>query len=112
MPFPDADRATISEDKIRDYLLNRDHPVGKSKAEWFASLGYTVDHWQDLRDDLLQIARTCENFSAVSSPFGVKYISVGKIGREGHRTATVLIVWLIEGNSLPRLITAYRGDES
>lgn len=112
MPFPDANRAIVSEDKIRDYLLNRDHPVGKSKAEWFASLGYTIDSWQDLRDDLLQIARTCENFSAASSSFGVKYITVGKIGREGQQMATVLIVWLIEGNSLPRLITAYPGDES
>ena len=111
MAFPDADQAIATQDKICDYLLNRDHPVGGTKAEWFASLGYTIGNWQDLRNDLLQIARACDDFFAVPSPFGVKYVTKGQIGQEGHRTATVVAVWIIEGNSLPRLITAYPGDD-
>jgi hypothetical protein len=89
--FPDAGRAVASREKICGYLLNRDHPVGGPKVEWFASLGYTVEFWEDLRADLLRIARTCEDFSAVSSPFGVKYLTQGTIGHEGYGTATVVI---------------------
>ncbi len=112
MPFPDADRAIASQEKICDYLLNRGHSVGSPKAEWFASLGYSLTNWMDLRDDLQEIARTCEEFVAVPSSFGVKYITEGVIGCEGYRTASVLAVWMIEGNSAPRLITAYPGDDS
>lgn len=112
MPFPDADQAIASRDKICDYLLNHNHPLGGPKAEWFESLGYTLNNWRDLRDDLLEVARTCEKFNAVSSPFGVKYRTIGRIGRTSGRTADVLAVWIIEGNSSPRLITAYPGDDS
>jgi hypothetical protein len=48
MPFPDAEHAVVSEAKVRDYLLNANHPVGGPKAAWFASIGYTVDNWEDL----------------------------------------------------------------
>jgi len=110
MPFPDADRAIVGRDKVCDYLLNRSHPIGGPKAEWFELLGYDRSNWQNLRDDLLEIARTCEDFVAVSSSFGVKYVTKGVIGRGDHHN-TVLAVWMIETNSPPRLITAYPGDD-
>ncbi|MEO2032054.1 MAG: DUF6883 domain-containing protein [Planctomycetaceae bacterium] len=48
MPFPDAEHAIVTGEKVRDYLLNPNHPVGGPKATWFASLGYTTDNWQEL----------------------------------------------------------------
>ncbi|MEX1027794.1 MAG: DUF6883 domain-containing protein [Candidatus Paceibacterota bacterium] len=109
MPFPDAEHAIVTEAKVRDYLLNPNHPVGGPKAVWFASIGYTMDTWQDLAGDLLRLARTVDDFVAKSSPFGVKYEVSGGIGRPGHRPADVISVWIVEENSLPRLITAYPG---
>jgi hypothetical protein len=109
MPFPDAEHAIVTEEKVRNYLLNPIHPVGGPKATWFATLGYTIDNWQDLVDDLLRLARTVDAFVAKPSPFGVKYEVSGKIGRPGHRPADVLTVWIVEENSVPRLITAYPG---
>jgi hypothetical protein len=73
MPFPDAERAVVTEEKVHDYLLNPNHPVGGPKAAWFASIGYSIDNWQDLVDDLLMLARSVEDFVAKPSPFGVKY---------------------------------------
>ena len=32
MPIPKATEAVVEIEKIRDYLLNLDHPEGKSKA--------------------------------------------------------------------------------
>ena len=109
MSFPDAEHAMVTEEKLLDYLLNPNHPVGGPKATWFASIGYTIDNWQDLADDLLRLARTVDDFVAKPSPFGVKYEVSGKIGRPGHRPADVIVVWIVEENGLPRLITAYPG---
>ncbi len=109
MPFPDAEHAIVTEEKVCDYLLNPSHPVGGPKAAWFASIGYAIDSWQDLADDLLRLARTTDDFVAKPSPFGIKYEVSGEIGRPGHRPADVLTVWIVEENSIPRLVTAYPG---
>jgi hypothetical protein len=53
MKLPEAQRAVIAAAKIRDYLLSTSHPVGRFKAPFFASLGYTVADWQRLEKDLL-----------------------------------------------------------
>jgi hypothetical protein len=37
MPFPDAERAVVTEEKVRDYLLNPSHPLGGRKAAWFGN---------------------------------------------------------------------------
>ena len=109
MPFPNAEQAVIAEEKIRGYLLNPSHPVGGSKAVWFASIGYTMGNWQDLASDLLQLAQTSEDFVAKSSPYGVKYEVSGALECPGHRPALVLSVWIVEENDRPRLVTAYPG---
>ena len=109
MPFPNADHAVIAEEKIRDYLLNPSHPVGGSKAVWFASIGYTLGNWQDLADDLLQVAQTSEDFIAKSSPFGVKYEVSGELGCPGHRPGLLVSIRIAEENDPPRRVTAYPG---
>ena len=109
MPFLNAEHAIVSEEKIREYLLNPTHPIGGSKAAWFGSIGYTLDNWQELADDLLQLARTTNDFVAKPSQFGVKYEVSGEIGRPGYRPAAVVSVWIAEEESSPRLVTAYPG---
>jgi hypothetical protein len=110
MAFPDAENAIITEEKICDYLLNPSHPVGGSKAAWFASIGYSRQNWHKLRDDLLAMAASCDNFVAKPSPYGVKYETVGELGTEGHRLGPIVAVWIVEENLPPRLVTAYPGD--
>lgn len=109
MPFPNAKRAIVAEEKVCDYLLNRSHPVGGFKAAWFASLGYTSENWQDLADDLLRLAQSSDQFVTKPSHFGVKYEVAGQIGRPGHRPATVIAIWIVEENRVARLITAHPG---
>ena len=48
-----ADHAIVDDAKVCDYLLSDTHPVGRFKARVFRSLGYTVESWIRLRDDLL-----------------------------------------------------------
>ena len=110
MPFPDAEHAIVTREKLCDYLLNPAHPVGGPKAAWFASIGYTLQSWEHLRDDLLRVARSCNEFVPKSSPYGVKYETEGEIGCDGYRPAIVLAVWIVEEKSPPRLVTAYPGN--
>jgi len=107
MPIPNATEATAATEKVRDYLLNPEHPDGGSKAGWFQSLGYTRDRWHELAMDLLALAATCEQFATVRTPFGVKYVVKGRISRVSHRSACVLAVWIVEAGRPPRLVTAY-----
>jgi len=67
---------------------------------------YTRQNWEELRDDLLTIATSCENFIAQPSPYGVKYETVGEIGTDDRRPGAVAAVWIVEENSPPRLVKA------
>lgn len=109
MPFPDAEHAIVTEEKLCDYLLNSSHAVGGPKAIWFASIGYSVDNWQELADDLLRQARNSDNFIAKPSPYGIKYEVSGEIGRPGFRSALLVSVWIVDEDGPPRLVTAYPG---
>jgi hypothetical protein len=112
MPIPDADRAIVATEKVRDYLLNLEHPDGGSKAVWFHSVGYARDQWQRLADDLLAIARDCDDFDTETTRFGIKYKATGSVGRPGHRPGSVLTVWIVENDDPPRLVTAYPDDDT
>jgi hypothetical protein len=70
MTLPNADRAVIDPAKIRDYLLAAAHPVGRFKARFFVSLGYTADQWGRLQDDILAIARSGTVSGEKSTPMG------------------------------------------
>ena len=110
MSIPGAEIATVTRDKVYGYLLNVDHPDGGSKAIWFQRLGYERENWELLADDLLEIARTCDQYDAERSRYGVKYRASGTVGRPGCRPGRVLTVWIVEDDSPPRLVTAYPDD--
>ncbi len=110
MPIPDAQRAIASREKIHDYLLNPEHPDGGPKAVWFGSLGYERAEWQTLADDLIEIAKTCDQFDTERSPYGVKYKAVGLISQPDHCLGRVVTVWIVEDDDPPRLVTAFPDD--
>lgn len=111
MPIPDAERAVIAPEKVRDYLLNLGHPDGGSKAVWFHSLGYTRDQWRLLAEDLMAIARNCDRFDTETTQFGIKYKASGSVDRPDHRPGFVLTVWIVEDDDPPRLVTAYPDED-
>ena len=111
MPIPSAEQAKVAAEKVRDYLLNLEHPDGGSKAAWFHSLGYARERWQQLAEDLLAIARHCRRFESEATRFGIKYKAAGSVGRPNHRPGAVQTVWIVEDEDPPRLVTAYPDDE-
>ncbi len=111
MKLPGAERAIVDPAKVRDYLLSPEHPVGRSKARFFAALGFSREAWTELRQALLALARTGEAAPGPESPFGQKYVVRGIIRGPTGREAVIATAWIVLiGENRPRLVTAYAGD--
>ena len=109
--LPNAEHAIVQQTKICDYLLSPTHPIGRFKAAFFGALGYTIENWERLQKDLLQIAQSNEAHAGQESPYGQKYevhgILVGPLGRR----ADLVTVWIIlNGETYPQLVTAFPGE--
>jgi hypothetical protein len=104
--LPDADRAVIHVEELRDYLLDLGHRTGGSKATLLYRIGYRREEWRQLERDIREQLLPLE---AVEVPaedgqrFRVAGVLRGPNGSTPFRT-----VWLIEREgSAPRLLTAY-----
>jgi len=106
--LPDASQAVIPQDKLVQYSLNPDHPVGGEKARLFASrLGITVDNWKTLRDQILAQLSTLPAASRGIDVWGERFqVDVPIIGPAG--SGTVRTGWVVDApGDAPRLVSAY-----
>jgi hypothetical protein len=112
MKLPGAESARIDSEKIRDYLLSMEHPIGRFKAVFFANLGYARQHWRRLEDDLLEIARSGEAVAGQPTDYGRKFEVRGMLNGPFGRRAAVVTVWIVlNGEDFPRFVTVYPGGE-
>lgn len=108
MKLPNADRAIVSEAKVRDYLLSSEHPVGRFKARVFYAAGYRQDTWQTLRDHLRALAATIDVTPSPPDAHGQRYVGAGALPGVDAEPLPIVTVWLIPSEGAPpRLITAY-----
>jgi hypothetical protein len=106
--LPHADQALVDEAKICDYLLSDTHPVGRFKASVFRSLGYTVESWRRLRDDLLHHGQTGTVQRIEMSAYGMKVVIGATLKGPNGASRPFRTVWLIHDQSRqPRLVTAF-----
>jgi hypothetical protein len=102
--LPNADLAVVEDAKVRDYLLSGYHPVGRFKSVAFLALGFSGDHWQLLRDALLQLAFTGDASTGQPSPFGLKFEICAILRGPSGCQANVVTVWLVSnGLDFPSL---------
>ena len=57
MKLPNIDKAVISSDKLRDYLLSRSHPIGRFKSVFFNRLGFSADSWELMEEALRSLLK-------------------------------------------------------
>mgnify|MGYP001119249046 CR=1 FL=1 len=111
MHLPNAERAIVPPEKVRDYLLSPEHRIGRSKARFFGALGFTQEAWPRLRDALLALAREGTAEPGEASVFGQKYTVRGIVQGPAGRAAAVVTAWIVlRDEDVPRLVTAYPGD--
>jgi hypothetical protein len=108
MKLPNGERAVVDMVKLRDYCLNPDHIRGRHKACVFAAaLGLTSDHAEELRDALLEAARSQGATAAEADQYGQRYI-VDFTMKRGDREAVVRSAWIVRtGEDFPRLTSCY-----
>ena len=83
MKLPEAGSALVDVPKVRDYLLSDTHPVGRFKAVFFRSLGYSLSHWQELAADLRRHAVENDAARTDSTAYGQKYEVYGTLSGAG-----------------------------
>ncbi len=108
MLLPDGSRAIVDIRKLRDYCLNPDSPRGGNKARVFAAaLGLTAVDAKELREALLEAARTGEAKLGELDMYGQRYtVDFEMVTALGE--AVVRSGWIIlHGESAPRLTTCY-----
>jgi hypothetical protein len=108
MKLPNAERAVIDEDKVRNYLLSRTHPIGRFKASFFARAGFGPSDWQHLILQLRSLATRGQAVQGESSQYGQKYLVSGTLTAPGGTSVEVTTVWLVlTGSDTPRLVTVH-----
>ena len=111
MRLPNAEKAVVDEAKVRGYLLAPEHPVGRFKAAFFRSLGYTTADWQRLQDALLSHAQTGDASPEPSSTYGQKFRIRAMLQGLAGRSAVIVSIWIIRpGDDQPRFVTAFPGE--
>ncbi len=110
--MPNADHAIIEQSKLEGYLLSEVHPVGRFKARFFASLGFTAGNWRELdaalRSQHLPESATPGPVEAFGQSFTIRAILKGPGG-----SAPVTSVWFVRtGEAVARFVTAYPGGKA
>ena len=108
MKLPNIMVAVVGHQKVADYLLSENHPVGRAKARFFRSFGFTRERAGELTQALRQHAEIHEVAMTEASQFGMRYIIDGILITPDGRNPMVRSVWFIEtGEITPRFVTAY-----
>ena len=106
----DIKEAIIPKEKVKNYLLSRVHPVGRHKAQFFNSLGYTQDNWELLDDDLRRLDISKAKMTS-ETEYGTKFEIRGTIEGPGGRKANIITGWIIlHGEEILRFVSAYPED--
>lgn len=111
MKLPNVENAVIDSEKLRDYLLSPTHPVGRFKAAFFSSLGYTQEEWRQFETDLRRQHLAEDAVLRQETVYGTKYEIRGEMTGPRGKTREIISIWIIlAGEDIPRFVTAYPGD--
>jgi hypothetical protein len=73
--LPNATRAVVEIEKLRDYCLNPTHPRGRHKARVFAfRLGLNLKDAETLRHALIRAAADHEAVATIRDQYGQRYV--------------------------------------
>ena len=108
MLLPNCHKAVVEIEKLRDYSLNPNHPVGKHKARVFrAALGISLEDADWLRERALEMALSEDAKPGAPSVFGDKYV-IDSLLEYKEMSAIVRFSWIVEfGTEFPRLTSCY-----
>ncbi|MBA3439784.1 MAG: hypothetical protein H0T92_07945 [Pyrinomonadaceae bacterium] len=105
LEYPGATTEESVRVKLDTYLLNPDHPDGKSKARWFAAaLGFNRNNMDKLAKQI--VFKSLEAVPAVSTPFEQKFRQMISIVGTNGRQIDIAFVWIQNDDGVTRLVTS------
>ena len=108
MKLPNADKAIITVEKLRDYLLNENHPKGRWKARFFRGLGFHRQTWRLLDEAFRSQHLQMDADEIQGNAFGRKFQIVAPLSGPTGATAIIKSVWIVlNGEDVPRLVSAF-----
>ena len=107
--LPNCKNAHIDPNKIINYVLNPNHPVGGNKARVFESaLGFNQSNANQLMTQIQQLLPNSSAILGTKDPYGQRFTVDMRITGPNGNTATIRTGWIIEvGSTVPRLTTTY-----
>lgn len=108
MKLQNGANAYVPLTKLLNYLLSETHPIGKSKAKFFRSVGFNETNANLLKEGLQCIAQSEDIKEAIPTLHGVKYIIDGMIQTPVGISIKVRTLWIVDrDDGYPRFVTAY-----
>ena len=111
MPLPNASSAVIDRAKLQKYLLSLEHPVGRFKARFFATLGFSAERWAEFETAIREQHLRQDAQVVETGQYGQAYQIRGILTGPNGKSAVVISAWFVRaGESSPRFVTAYPGE--
>lgn len=108
MQLPNNAAAYVPEEKLINYLLNMDHPIGGSKARLLAGHGFTIANAHAFAAALQRLAAQNPVASRQQTSHGLKFIVDGDLPTPRGTTLRIRSVWIIDRDgTAPRWVAAY-----
>ncbi|MFH2141893.1 MAG: DUF6883 domain-containing protein [Bacteroidota bacterium] len=106
--LPDADKAVLKIEKLKDYCLNNLHPVGKHKARVFQSvLGLNADNAEELKNFILEKIKKNKAILGETDKYGQRYV-VDMIFSKYNKQVVIRTSWIIKtGTNYPCFTSCY-----
>lgn len=102
----------VTEAKVLEYLLNPEHPFGKSKAAYFTRFGFSLDGYVVLLEALLAHPDSNPVIAVQENDFGTKSVVQCTVRTPDGRDPCIVSVWFLDrGSKIQRLVTAYPATE-
>lgn len=106
--LPGADKASAADAKFTGYFFNPENPKGLAKGRAFSShLGYNVENWQIMRDEILEAAKMYPVTYRSSSIYGKLYSQLVILQGVNSKPANVLLGWIVKPDGSTWLTTAH-----
>jgi hypothetical protein len=105
--LPRHREAVLDPRKLRDYLLDLEHPVGRSKANYLARVGFSRTRWRTLERELRRLIAREPAWAMPPGLYGQEFVVRGTIRGPWRREARLVTVWISADQGAPRLVTAH-----
>ncbi|MGQ2905742.1 MAG: DUF6883 domain-containing protein [Neoaquamicrobium sediminum] len=98
----------IADNKVVDYLLNSNHPIGAAKAKFFEGVGHQRQDVESFKATMREHAASNPVALVETHAFGIKHVIDCFVGMPNGRSYCIRTVWNDHGDGLPPiLITAH-----